>query len=87
MNWRPVRGWGTAGDVSGSSLAAPQAIARLAPNRQFVQFLPLILAQVLAILGLWRFGLARDQGPDLATRGCPARSREASRAAANASTA
>ena len=37
--------------------------------------------------GLWRFGLARDQGPDLATKGCPARSREASRAAANASTA
>jgi hypothetical protein len=69
------------------SQAAPEGIARLAPQWQFLQFLPLVLAQGLAITGLRRFGLARDQGLDPATRGFAARSRRASRADANASTA
>jgi hypothetical protein len=38
------------------SLAAPRWIGRIAPRWQFVQFLPLVLAQGLAILGLWRLG-------------------------------
>ncbi len=38
------------------SQAIPGGIARLAPRWQFLQFLPLVLAQGLAILALWRFG-------------------------------
>jgi len=38
------------------SLVASDWIAGLAPRRQAIQFLPLILAQVFAILGLWRYG-------------------------------
>jgi hypothetical protein len=69
------------------SEAAPEGIPRLAPQWQFVQFLPLVLAQGLAILGLWRFGLAGVQGLDPATRCFTASSRTASRADARASTA
>jgi hypothetical protein len=36
------------------SLPAPDWIARLTPPWQAVQFVPLLLAQGLAILGLWR---------------------------------
>jgi hypothetical protein len=39
------------------SQAAPEGIARLAPQWQFLQFLPLVVAQGLALLGLWRFGM------------------------------
>ena len=38
------------------SLVAPDWIAGLAPRGQAIQFLPLIVAQVFAILGLWRYG-------------------------------
>jgi hypothetical protein len=37
------------------SLCAPAAIAQLPPTRQALQFLPLVLVQAFAILGLWRF--------------------------------
>jgi hypothetical protein len=37
------------------SLAAPELSARLAGRWQAVQFLPLVLAQGLALLGMWRF--------------------------------
>jgi hypothetical protein len=43
------------------SLIAPGWVARLGPGRQWIQFAPLILAQLLAILGLCRLGLdSRD---------------------------
>jgi hypothetical protein len=38
------------------SLAAPEFSARLAGGWQAAQFLPLVLVQGLAVLGLWRFG-------------------------------
>jgi hypothetical protein len=38
------------------SLVAPGWIARLRPAWQSVQFLPLVLVQVLAIFALWKFG-------------------------------
>jgi len=44
------------------ALIARGWIARLSPAWQSVQFLPLMLAQVVAILGLWRF--AADEPPE-----------------------
>jgi hypothetical protein len=41
------------------SLMAPTRVARLAPGWSFVQFLPLVLAQGIAILALLRIGAAR----------------------------
>jgi 4-amino-4-deoxy-L-arabinose transferase-like glycosyltransferase len=41
------------------SLIAPTRVARLAPGWSFVQFLPLVLAQGIAILALLRIGAAR----------------------------
>ncbi len=41
------------------SLSAPELIKRLAPRWRFVQFLPLVLVQCLAIVGLWRFGVGQ----------------------------
>jgi hypothetical protein len=41
------------------SLMAPTRVARLAPGWSFVQFLPLVLAQGIAILALVRIGAAR----------------------------
>ena len=38
------------------SLRLSDHLNRLAPRWRFVQFLPLILAQVLAVVALWRFG-------------------------------
>jgi hypothetical protein len=43
------------------SLATGNWLARLDPARQWVQFLPLILAQAGAILGLWRLGCGARQ--------------------------
>jgi hypothetical protein len=43
------------------SQAAPEGIARLAPRWQFLQFLPLVLAQGLAIVGFWRVGMAGSE--------------------------
>jgi hypothetical protein len=49
------------------SQAAPEGIPRLAPQWQFLQFLPLVLAQGLAILALWRFGTV-ETGSEPANR-------------------
>ncbi|MFI5460675.1 MAG: hypothetical protein ACHRXM_35120 [Isosphaerales bacterium] len=49
------------------SLVAPDWIAGLAPRRQAIQFLPLILAQVFAILGLWRYGSSDANQPGTLT--------------------
>jgi hypothetical protein len=42
------------------SLFAPAAIAQLPASCQAMQFLPLVLAQCVAILGLWRYVRAED---------------------------
>jgi 4-amino-4-deoxy-L-arabinose transferase-like glycosyltransferase len=41
------------------SVRASSWLDRLAPRRRFVQFLPLILGQILAIVVLWRHGATR----------------------------
>ena len=45
------------------SLSAPEGIKRLAPRWRFVQFLPLVLVQCLAIGGLWAFPACRSGSP------------------------
>ena len=52
-------------------LAAPRSIAGLSPRWQTIQFLPLLLAQGIGMLGLWRFG--RDVQSHLAHRDNPTR--------------
>ncbi len=42
------------------SLRLSDRLNRLAPRRRFIQFLPLILAQALAVVGLWRYGTALE---------------------------
>ncbi len=67
--WRgaPLPGWryGERFCCNLAALAAPDVVNRLDTALQSVQFLPLVVAQGLAILGLWRLGRARsDLGVD-----------------------
>src|SRR5262249_42400300 len=76
MGQEPLPGWrfGERYCRNLVSLAVPSGIARLAPGWQFIQFVPLVLAQGLAILGLWRFGTTgieeRDSLPPDLRPGC-----------------
>jgi len=58
----PVPGWryGERFCRNLAALAAPDVFARLGSAWQWVQFLPLVLVQGLAILALWQFGRARS---------------------------
>ena len=49
------------------TMSAPESIKRLSPRWRFVQFLPLVLVQCLAIVGLWRFCIGRASRPDSQT--------------------
>jgi hypothetical protein len=53
-----------------TSLIAPGSIHRLPASWQFVQFLPLLLAQTVAFLGLWTFAKDRsDHGTQAGSTG------------------
>jgi hypothetical protein len=52
------------------SVLVPGWIDRLPANRQWVQFLPLLLAQVVAFCGVWRFAADPRNGHE-AHRGIP----------------
>ena len=53
----PYPGWQFGEQFSPTlvSLFMPETIKRLSPSLRFIQFLPLVLVQVITIAGFWRF--------------------------------
>jgi hypothetical protein len=47
-----------------TSVAAPEWVSRLSPGWQAVQFVPLLICQAIALLGLWRHLRGRGESPN-----------------------